>query len=140
MTAVRKSQKNNLVLTCTNAGAKDFIVTHQDIVQKYNTTAIIEDNTWYKVVIHGIPTADFDNPDGPELVKKELELYNNLKAIGTPFWLSNAQKRITKTAGSMLVAFESERDAQRAIRTQVFISGISVMVEKALDKAKPSVK
>ena len=38
----------------------------------------------------------------------------------------------------MLIAFETEAEAQRAIRTPVYIAGVSVKVEKARDKQRPS--
>ena len=51
---------------------------------------------WFKVAVHGILTKEFDNLNGPELLKKEFYTYNNLKVIGILFWLSTLEVRVTK--------------------------------------------
>ena len=138
VTATKKSTKNNLVLHCALAKAKQHLIQNPQLLGQVQTTKILEDNTWFKVAVHGISTKEFDNLDSPELLKQEFQTYNNLKVVGTPFWLSTPEVRATKQGGSMLIAFETEAEAQRAIRTPVYIAGVSVKVEKARDKQRPS--
>jgi hypothetical protein len=41
-----------------------------------------------------------------ELVAEEIRIFNKgLKPIGTPYWLTSADKRANQKAGSIVVAF-----------------------------------
>lgn len=135
-TAVKKSTKGNLVITLHSTEAKEFLTQHTQIVQDHiPITQILEDNTWYKVAIHGVPTNTFDNPEGPSLLRREIEMFNGgLKVVGTPVWLSNIESRSKKTGGSMLIAFATEHEAQRAIHNRLYIAGVSIRAEKAREK------
>ena len=89
------------------------------------------------MVVHGIPTAEFNNPEGPQRAKQEIEDYNlGLKVLGTPVWLTSGEKRRTQSGGSMLIAFATKEEAQQAIRSRLLIAGISVKAEMARDKPK----
>nr|POE44872.1 hypothetical protein CFP56_78952 [Quercus suber] len=134
VTAVLKSQRNNLVLNCFSEKAKEFISKNMDILQKAHPDRIITDKSWFKVVIHGIPTREFNNQRGPGLIQEELEIFNNLKIVGKPIWLSSEENRNAKLAGSILVAFEDEEQAIRAIKGHVYIARTSVKVEKAKER------
>ena len=90
-----------------------------------------KDEPWSKVVLHGIPIADFDTPEGIDLAKEEIQIFNKgLKPIGTPYWLTSASKRQSQLAGALVVSFATEAEASRAIRQRVYIGGISARVEK----------
>jgi hypothetical protein len=66
-----------------------------------------------------------------ELVKSEIRTFNtNYHPIGTLYWLSIAENRAIKRAGTIVVVFGTEKEAQRAIRNRLFIAGISIRVEK----------
>jgi hypothetical protein len=65
------------------------------------------------------------------LVIEEIKTFNQgLTPIGTPYWLTSADKRLNQRAGSIVVAFATAEEANRAIRHRLYIAGISVRVEK----------
>ncbi|KXL45669.1 hypothetical protein M433DRAFT_8672 [Acidomyces richmondensis BFW] len=138
VTAATKSMKNNLVLTLTDPGRKDLILNHLgNLKEKIPIGQLIEDDTWYKVVVHGVSTKDFDTLDGEAQVKKDLELFNKgFTVVGTPIWLTKKQKREQQQGGSMLLAFRTLEEAKRAVETRLFIGGVSVRAEKARDKPR----
>ena len=66
-----------------------------------------------------------------QLVVDEIKTFNQgYTLIGTPYWLTAASKRTNQRAGSVVVAFATEQEANRAIRQRLFIAGISVRCEK----------
>jgi hypothetical protein len=53
-----------------------------------------KDEKWHKVVAHGIPTSIFNNKDGLNLVKDEIETFNkDLKLACLPVWLTSEEAR-----------------------------------------------
>jgi hypothetical protein len=89
------------------------------------------------VVIHGVSTEDFDVENGLAAVREELETYNlGLKLISDPIWLTNQIKRREVQGASVLVSFQTEEEAKRAIRHRLFIGGVSLRAELAKDKPK----
>ena len=135
--AVTKTLGQNLVITTTSAFSADFLQEKLDIWQHlvpFKTAQ--KDQPWHKVVLHGVPTADFNTPEGMALVIDEIQTFNKgLKPIGTPYWLTAAEKRLTQRGGSIAVAFATEEEANRAIRNRLYIAGISVRVEKLYSTA-----
>lgn len=134
--SVSKSMKGNLVLTLADHDAQASVMQNIEAVKKViPIAAVLEDETWFKVVLHGVSTKDFDGPDGPTLIKEEIEMYNRgLKVVNTPIWLTHEDKRMTVDGGSVLVAFNTEDEARRAIQSRLYVGGVSVRVEKARDK------
>jgi hypothetical protein len=52
------------------------------------------DEPWHKVVLHGVPTADFNTLEGMALIVEEIKTFNKgLTPIRTPYWLTPAEKR-----------------------------------------------
>jgi flavodoxin len=83
------SNKKNLVVISTNPFTSDFLIEKRAIWEYLITfKSILKDELWYKVVLHGIPTLDFNISYGIELVVDELKTFNsnlNLKPISTPY-------------------------------------------------------
>jgi hypothetical protein len=129
---ISRTRSNNIVVTTTSSFSAAYLLEKKPIWEKvlpFKSAQI--DETWYKVVVHGIPIRDFDTPKGMELVVDEITTFNQgLKPIGTPYWLTTKEKRKSQLAGSIVVAFASEVEATRAIRSRLFIGGISARVEK----------
>ena len=66
-----------------------------------------------------------------ELVVDEIKTFNTgLTPIGIPYWLTPAENRASQRAGSVVVAFATAEEANRAIRHRLYIAGISVRAEK----------
>jgi hypothetical protein len=135
--AVSKTFGQNLVVTTTSAFSADFLLDKLDFWQHlvpFNSAQ--KDEPWHKVALHGVPIADFNTPEGMSLVVDEIQTFNKgLKPIGTPYWLTSAEKRLTQRGGSLAVAFATEEEANRAIRNRLYIAGISVRVEKLYSTA-----
>jgi hypothetical protein len=130
--SVTKSRGQNLVVTTTGAFSAKFLLEKQPIWEHLVAFKLAQlDEPWHKVVLHGVPTADFNTLEGMALVVEEIKTFNKgLTPIGTPYWLTPAEKRSDQRAGSVAVAFATEEEASRAIRQRLYVGGISVRVEK----------
>ena len=65
------------------------------------------------------------------LITEEIKTFNKgLTPIGTPYWLTSATNRQNQLAGSIVVSFPTEEQANRAIKNKLYIAGISVRVQK----------
>ena len=54
-----------------------------------------KDEPWHKIALHGIPIADFNNAKEMTLIIDEIKTFNKgLLLIGTPYWLTSAEKRL----------------------------------------------
>ena len=96
-------------------------------------TSVIKNENWYKVLVHGIPFRDFDTPTGMQLILDEIKTFNSgLTPIGTPYWATSREKRLSglQLAGSVVVAFPNENQANRAIKNKLYIAGISARAIK----------
>jgi hypothetical protein len=134
---VTKSLGQNLVISTTSQFSADYLLEKQAIWEHLIAfKSAQKDEPWHKVVLHGVPTADFNNPEGMKLVIDEITTFNKgLTPIGTPYWLSSLEKRTNQRAGSVVVAFATAEEASRAIRYRLYIAGISVRVEKLYSTA-----
>ena len=134
---VSKSLGQNVVVTTANPFSAEYLLEKQSIwehVIRFQSAQ--KDEPWHKVVLHGIPTADFNNPTGMDLIVEEIKTFNkDLVPIGTPYWLTPSEKRLNQRAGSVVVAFATATEASRAIRHRLYVAGISVRVEKLYSTA-----
>ena len=133
--SVTLSFKKNLILTTTPAFNAEYLLENKKIWDNLLAFEQALPNTpWYKVAIHGIPT----NLDNLEILKSEISTFNNgLKVVGEPYWLSPESNRRVKQAGSICIAFQSQKDAEYTIRNRLYLLGISVKAEK-LHSTPPS--
>jgi hypothetical protein len=134
---VTKSLGHNLVVSTTSQFSADYLLENQPIWEHLvSFRRAQKDEPWHKVVLHGIPIADFDTPSGMELVIDEVKTFNKgFNPIGTPYWLSSPENRAIHRGGSVVVAFPTAEEANRAIRHRLYIAGISVRVEKLYSTA-----
>ena len=69
-----------------------------------------------------------------DLVLEEIKTFNKgLEPIGQPYWATSKEKRDSglQRAGSVVVAFPTENQANRAIKNRLLIAGISAKVVKS---------
>jgi hypothetical protein len=93
------------------------------------------------VVIYGVSTEDFNVENGLASIRKEIETYNSgLKLTSDPIWLTSHTKRRETQGASILVTFQTEEEAKRAIRYRLFISGASLRAKLAKDKSKAALQ
>ena len=120
-----------MIITTSDFSA-DFLLQKSEIWANIIPHKLAQkDAPWFKVVAHGIPTSDFNNPSGMQLIVDEIKTFNKgFTPIGTPYWLTSASNRQNQLAGSVAIAFATEEEAKRAIKNRLYIAGISVRVEK----------
>jgi hypothetical protein len=137
---VAKTLGNNLVVTTTSLFSASFMLEKQSIWQHtISFKSAQTDEPWHKVVLNGIPITDFDTPNGMELIISEITTFNKgFTPIGTLYWLTSAEKRQYQQAGSVVVAFATLEEANRAIRHRLYVAGISVRVKKLYTTAPSS--
>jgi hypothetical protein len=133
-----KSGTGNLIVQLSGREARNFAYQSIEALRKaIGFRKVLDDDSCYKVVIHGVSTEDFDVENGLAAVREELETYNlGLKLISDPIWLTNQIKRREVQGASVLVSFQTEEEAKRAIRHRLFIGGVSLRAELAKDKPK----
>jgi hypothetical protein len=121
---VSRTRGQNIVVSTTNQFSADFLLEKKSIWEHIlHFESAQKDEPWHKVVIHGIPTADFNTPDGMALIVDEIKTFNKgLTPIGTPYWLTPAEKRHSQRAGSVVVAFASPEVGECRFASSVEIS------------------
>lgn len=126
--SVTCSQAGNTVLTTTPDFNAAFLIEKKHIWEEFaQFQEAIPIQPWFKVAIHGIPTATEDL----DVLGSEIRIFNGLTIVGKPYWLSYESNRREKMTGSICVAFASQKDADQAIRRPFYIFGIPLKVEKA---------
>ncbi|KAH7557896.1 hypothetical protein BM1_05168 [Bipolaris maydis] len=125
--SVTLSSKGNKVVTTTPAFTANYLLENQSIWKDLVAFKAAQPITsWFKVVIHKLPTNH-----GLEVIKEEIETFNKgLKVVGNPFWLTPESKRGQQSYGSACVAFATEEEALKAIRGKLYILGESLRAEK----------
>lgn len=100
--AVNRTRTQNIAITTTNTFSADYLIEKQSIWQHLIPyKSIQKDEAWYKVVLHGVSTRDFNTEGGPKAIVEEITTFNKgFKPIGTPYWLSSPDKRETKLGHS----------------------------------------
>lgn len=86
---------------------------------------------WYKAAIHGVLLHLTHHPDPLENIAYELKTFNNMDIIGKPYWLTSQEKRENgeRRAGSIVVAFKTKSDLNKAIKTRLNVYGVSCKAE-----------
>jgi hypothetical protein len=135
ISTVSLSSKGNIIVNTTPEFNSDFLVQNEAIIKGVlpSVKKIQKGEPWYKVIIHGIPIREFDTPEGMDLVLEEIKTFNKgLEPIGQPYWATSKEKRDSglQRAGSVVVAFPTENQANRAIKNRLLIAGISAKVVK----------
>jgi hypothetical protein len=127
----------NIVLTTTEQYSAEFLNQNKTIWESYfkfrNTT---KDTPWHKVVIHGIPMDIFGQEEGLDFLEEEIKIFNGLKPIIKPNWLSSAENRKIKKHASVIVSFEIKAEADKALRNRLYIAGISMRTVECISKER----
>lgn len=132
VSTVTRSFIGHVVVTTTPKFNADYLLEKQSIwagIIPFVRAQKPQD--WYKVTAHGIPTSDFNSEEGMALILDEISTFNKgYTTIGTPYWLTSAERRRNQRAGSIVVSFTTQEQADRAIKNGLNIAGISVSVRK----------
>ncbi|KXL48488.1 MAG: hypothetical protein FE78DRAFT_87171, partial [Acidomyces sp. 'richmondensis'] len=55
-----------------------------------------------------------------------------LEPVGVPYWLTSKERRQNQRAGTVIVAFKTEKEANTVIRYSISIAGLRLKAEKML--------
>jgi hypothetical protein len=121
-----KSGIGNLIVQLSGREARNFAYQSMEALRKaIGFRKVLNDDSCYKVVIHGVSMENFDVNNGLASIREEIETYNSgLKPTSDPIWLTSQTKRREVQGASVLVTF------------QTFIGGASLRAELAKDKSK----
>jgi hypothetical protein len=116
-TVTKAQSGRSIVLTSTEQFNAEFLKQNRAIWQPFFCfKQAIKDTTWSKVVVYSIPT-EILNP------------------ITRPVWLSTEKNRSEKRHASVLIAFETKEEADRALRNRLYIAGVSMRVTEFTPKS-----
>lgn len=139
LTVTTTMSKKNLLVTTNEDFDGQYLIDNMKVwsgIIPHQSCQVNE--PWHKVVIHGVPIQSFNDDRFGEMVKHEIQTYNKgLSPIGQPYWLTPASRMQTQRAGTIVVAFATEREATTAIRNRLYFAGRSLKVE-ALHRVAPS--
>jgi hypothetical protein len=88
ISTVSLSLKSNIIVNTTPEFNSDFLVQNQAIIKEVLplVTSIQKGESWYKVIIHGLPICEFDIPKEMDLVLEEIKTFNKgLEPISQPY-------------------------------------------------------
>lgn len=125
--------KKSIILTTTDQFDADFLLANKAIWEALlPIQRAAKDESWYKVVIHGLPIKDFNTEEGLLLIHDEIKTFNGLTTVGTPFWLTHESKRNSQLFGSIVVSFSNEADYKKALTKRMNIAGLGLRTEKLI--------
>jgi hypothetical protein len=81
----------------------------------------------------------FGQDEGLDFLEEEIKIFNGLKPIIKPNWLSSVENRKTKKHASVIISFETKAEADKALRNRLYIAGISMRTVEYIPKEKKRV-
>jgi hypothetical protein len=102
-----RSSRGNLVIQLSGREARDFAYHSIEALGKViSFRKVLEDDSCFKVVVHGVSTEDFNVENGLASIREEIETYNSgLKPTSDLIWLISQTKRRETQGTSILVTF-----------------------------------
>ncbi|KYG39817.1 hypothetical protein M433DRAFT_161261 [Acidomyces richmondensis BFW] len=74
-----------------------------------------------------------------DLIVDEIKTFNQgLEPVGVPYWLTSKERRQNQRAGTVIVAFKSEKEANTVIQHSISIAGLRLKAEKMLRTPRTS--
>lgn len=78
MAIVSQTRKENIASTATGPYSADYLLEKVDIWKNIAPHELaIMDEVWYKVIIHGIPTTEFQTIDDLSTIPEEIATFNH---------------------------------------------------------------
>ena len=138
-TAVLSQKGDHIVLTTAYTCTADDLLKHRAIWEpELGGQRAKKIKKWYKLIAHRVPTESFNTEGGMQLLKDDLELFNQgLKLVTLPQWLSQPQVRQEKRHSSVVLALKTKEEVTQALRKRLVIAGISIRTAEYLVN-KPS--
>lgn len=136
VSTVETTLKGNIMITTTPARDAAYLLLH---INEWKPSFPCQftnaqlNKGWHKVVVHGVPLrmSHLDEEHILPKVKDEMKLFNGLDIISEPYWLTRQEKRESgiQRAGSIVLAFATREDAEKACRHKVSMFGRNLKVE-----------
>lgn len=135
--AITKSQKNeNVVLTTTESFSADYLSKNQSVWAKFFVfSSTYKDKEWHKIIVHGIPTESFNFDNGIQLLKEEIECFNEIKPIAVN-WLSSKENRDSKFHASAVLSFDSKELVTKLLTKRLMIAGLPLRTQAFEERKK----
>ena len=92
------------------------------------------DEKWTKLVIHTVPLGPFCSDEGLEMLKNDIQMYNGIKLMRNPVWLTSEEKKGTQKHGSILIHVENQEAAEKLLKFRMSVAGVPVKAEKFHDR------
>lgn len=129
-----KSNLSIILITMDDFSAK-FLIETKAIWETYIPfTNYQYDEEWIKLIAHKVPTKPFQCEEGPNMLKEDIESFNNIKLIRTPIWLSQEETRLQKNHSSIIIHISDPQLADILIKRKIFIAGELCKIEKFIPK------
>jgi hypothetical protein len=131
ISGIQWNLRGNLTLTTLGSFTEEELAPHiltiRQQVEKFDkeVSAVGKQETWTKVIVHGVDTGHFaDNEDGMNKLKYELETFNQGLALASPpRYLTRPEKRLEKTHSSCVIAMKDKTQLKRILKYGLSIFG-----------------
>lgn len=134
--SITKSKSNlSIILTTMDEFNARFLIDHKAIWE--DIIPFIKhqfDEEWFKLIIHKVPTKPFICEEGLDILKKDIEQYNNIELLRTPIWLSQEEARLQKNHSSIIIHISDPKLADILIKRKISIAGEPCNIEKFIPK------
>jgi hypothetical protein len=121
----KTAYSQNIVLVATQHFTAQDLMNNTDVIQStFAYERIQKDVQWFKTMVHGVATSDFDTITGMSELQKDIEMFNpKLRLATLPRWVTPRENRIGKMHGSVVLSFDNEEMHQMSLRGKLFVGG-----------------
>jgi hypothetical protein len=121
----KTAYSQNIVLVATQHFTAQDLMNNTDVIQStFAYERIQKDVQWFKTMVHGVATSDFDTVTGMSELQKDIEMFNpKLRLATLPRWVTPRENRIGKMHGSVVLSFDNEEMHQMSLRGKLFVGG-----------------
>ena len=108
-----KTGQNIVLTTSPDNNAEELLKNKSSWEHIFESQRIRKDESWFKVIAHGVNISLFDN--NMQYLQTEIEKYNsNMQLCDLPRWL--ARDRQNKVTSSVVLTFNNQNQASNALR------------------------
>jgi hypothetical protein len=131
ISGIHWNRRGNLTLTTKDGFTEEQLTPFQAMIESQvkrfdqEVTDITKQESWTKMIIHGIDTQFFpDTDEGMQNLRTEIETYNeDLKLTNNPRYLTHPDRRVGKAHSSCVIAVKSKDTARRFLKVGITVFG-----------------
>ena len=136
--SITQNLRGNFVILTRDDCKAETLLPYKETLEKKIKEAdptvegLRQQETWAKVMVHGISLLDFkDTQEGMQTLKEEIEQCNsNITLMNLPRYMSKPEARVGKLATSAVVAVRTEAEANKMLLGGLMIGGKRCKTEK----------